>query len=479
MANKMTASRHAKVKFPDTKMVQREEIPLPTYANALVALDALGVECTYDVFHDRRYVAGHVLENHVGQVTDDACLFIRALCRERFGFDPGKEHTWDAVQMKCRLHSFHPVRDYLGSLTENDFGEPVWDGVKRIDSWMTDYLGAPATDLIRTISRLVLVASVRRIMQPGCKWDYMPVLVGPENKAKSLALVTLYGQENFTDQKIFGVTDKELAEALRGRWCAESAELAGRNKADMDKVKAQISRQTDRVRPPYGRAVVDVPRECVLWGTTNDSIFMRFAYGNRRFIAVKVPGMVKIADLARDRDQLWAEAVLAEREHGPSLALPEAVWQEAHDLQEAHTEADPWDEKLYDVSERAAYDAASTRKRNEKRDVRSPPEPVCYQRILPHERERRHQDPKAPHGVERIASGWLLETVLSIPTDRQTPAIWHRLSQRMQLLGWSDPRQMKIGGRNQRGYERPLPAGAADVPDPEPMVTADNEADFV
>ena len=140
---------------------------------------------------------------------------------------------------------------------------------------MTDYLGVTDTPFVRVMSRLILVASVRRVRQPGCKWDYMPVLVGPENKAKSLAIATLYGAEYFSDQKIIGISDKELAEAVRGRWVIESAELAGLRKADIDHLKAQITRQVDRVRPAYGRAVMDVPRQCVHWGTTNDPIFLR------------------------------------------------------------------------------------------------------------------------------------------------------------------------------------------------------------
>lgn len=439
-------------------------------ANALYALDLLKIECRYDVFHDRRYVGGEILKDHVGQVTDDVCLFIRALCRQSFGFDPGKEHMWDATNLKCRLSSFHPVKDYLLSLSFE------WDGKPRIDTWMTDYLGTPDTPLIRTISRLVLVASVRRIFEPGCKWDYMPVLYGPENKAKSLTLATLYGQENFSDQKIIGVSDKELAEAVRGRWGVENPELAGMKKADIDHLKAQVSRQTDRVRPAYGRAVVDVPRECVLWGTANAYTFLRFAHGNRRFIPVSVPGMVKIAELAADRDQLWAEAVQAEYQHGPSLALPDDVWEEAQRVQEEHTEADPWDETLYDVSERAAHEAALARRRN-LNAPNQPQEAICYQRILPNE-QAKPPNPDAPNGVERISSAWLLNKALSVPVERQIPASTQRLATRMKLLGWSHPHTMKIGGRPQRGFERALTAAAAAAREPDVEAMAEAEPDF-
>lgn len=123
--------------FPDVKIVGEKVIRLPTYPNAIIALDAMGVECSYDVFRDRRYVGGELLTSQVGQVTDDVCLLIRALCRTYFGFDPGKDHTWDAVNFKCRLNSFHPIKDYLDSC------ERKWDFTSRIDTWLTDYLGVP------------------------------------------------------------------------------------------------------------------------------------------------------------------------------------------------------------------------------------------------------------------------------------------------------------------------------------------------
>lgn len=428
--------------FPDVKLAGNALVKLPTYANAVVALELLGVDCKYDVFRDRRYVGGEMLGSQVGQVTDDVCLLIRALCRRDHGFDPGKDHTWDAVNFKCRLNSYHPIRDYL------DQCEPQWDFTPRIDRWLIDYLGVPDTPLARAMSRLVLVASVRRVKQPGVKYDYMIVLVGPENKAKSLSIATLYGEENFSDQKIIGISDKELAEAVRGVWGFESAELAGLRKADIDTLKSQVSRQVDRVRNAYGRARLDVPRECVLWGTTNDPIFLRSAHGNRRLVPL-VPGTIDIAALARDRDQLWAEAVAAEANYGP-LALDDESYQEAKAAQTAHTEADPWLDKLDDVAEWAEQVAAATENANAKKLAAGNtdrPDPLPYARLD-------FADPPA----ERITSAFLLNVALGIAPASQSAAITHRLSTVMQLLGWSEPKQMKIGGRNQRGYERPLPA---------------------
>ncbi len=417
--------------------------PKATKRNAEIALDLLGVKCSYDTFADRRYVAGQLLGSQVGQLTDDVLLLIRTICRDRYDFDPGKDNLWDAVNLKCRLNSYHPILDYLDSL------EFQWDGKPRIDTWMTDYLGIDDSPFVRAFSRLVLIASVRRVRQPGCKWDYMPVLVGPENKAKSLAIEVLYGKPYFSDQKIIGISDKELAEAVRGRWAIESADLAGLRKADVDQLKAQITRQVDRVRPAYGRAVMDVARQCAQWGTTNDSIFLRSQHGNRRMPPFKT-GKILIDALARDRDQLWAEAQLAEREHEPSLALPDSVWEEALARQEAHTEFEPWRDELANVSEWAARCAVIIERGNAKAPADAKLDAIPYE-----------SDPL--RGDERISSSWLLTVALKIAPERQTAVLTHRLSTVMQQLGWSEPHTLRIGGRVQRGYKRMLPKAEAQA----------------
>jgi hypothetical protein len=427
--------------FVDKIKVNGKTLPKPSMRNALIAIDALDVKCTYDTFADRRYIAGELLGSQVGQITDDVCLLIRRVCRDRFAFDPGKDNLWDAVNLKCRTNSYHPISDYLDGL------EFEWDGKARIDTWLTDYLGVPDSKLVRAMSRLILIASVRRVREPGCKWDYMPVLVGPENMAKSLSIATLYGPVYFSDQKIIGIQDKELAEAVRGRWAMESAELAGLRKADIDHLKAQITRQTDRVRPAYGRAVIDVPRSCVMWGTTNDPIFLRSQHGNRRMVPLE-PKRIDIEALKRDRDQLWAEAQLAEREHGPSLGMPAEVWEEAKAKQAEHVEFDPWADKLANVSTRAANDALSMRRINTR--SRTIDGTSAEVELIPYERNEERGD-------ERVSSAWLLGTALKIPEERQSPAITHRLATVMQQqLGWSPPHMMRIGGMAQRGYKRPL-----------------------
>ena len=439
--------------FPD--MIEKGKgkntrlVPESTMANALLALDALNVSCTYDAFHDRRFVSGMVLGSQVGQITDDMLLLFRKLCRIHFGFDPKKEATLDAVNLRCREHSFNPVVDYL------DDCEDAWrnlDGAARVERWLIDYLHIDDTPLARAMGKLILVASVRRARRPGCKFDYMPVLIGDQDLGKSVALSILYGEDNFTDQQIIGISDKMIGENLIGRWGAESSELAGNRKADTDHLKAQTSRTTDRFRPAYGRAVIDWLRTCVLWGTTNDPIFLKSLHGNRRMPPLVVRQKIELERLLADRDLLWGEASTMEKDYG-LLVLPPEVEAAVAAAQEAHIEADPWSDRLDDANmipwvmrDVCAIAEANAAKRSA--------DPLALQDPIPYER-RIDDNPQ----VERISSMWLIETALKIPEERQSAALFHRLTTVMvRTLGWHGPELMRIGGHPARGYWRELVA---------------------
>ena len=404
-------------------LVGKSEIPAATMYNALTALKLLGVECSYDVLHDRRYIFGQVLGSQVGQVSDDVCLLFRKCCRRQFKFDPGVNAAWDAINLMCRMHSFNPVLDYLDGL--------VWDGVSRTGTWLRDYTQAPDTPFVNHVGEMVLVASVRRMKRPGCKYDYMTVLESGQGKQKSKALAALYGEDNFTDQQLLGVTDKQLQEGLRGRWGVEHAELAGLPRAQIEQVKAQLTRQVDRARPAYGRSVLDIARTCVFWGSTNDPNYLRDQTGNRRFLPIPV-GRIDVEAILRDRDQLWAEAVWLE-DMGFDIALPKSLWEAAGNEQAKRMRSDPWD----DIVARDIDDA---------RDHAIMASLTYYQIVTTREGIKE----------ERITSEYLLAEILGIAKDKLSPDQSSRLGYVMRRLGWEGPTQLRVGSRSCAGYRRKL-----------------------
>jgi predicted P-loop ATPase len=397
---KLGAIEKLQLGFPD--MTETGKVR-KTCENTRHAIKLMGLRCEYDQFHDKLIIGGQVIGEYAGELSDNACLVLRQMIEQRFDFDPGRDKIFDACVQSCLDNRFDPVIDYLDGLR--------WDGTGRIDTWLTTYLGVADTELNRAIGRIALVAQVRRARQPGCKFDQIIVLEGPEGILKSTALSILAGgPENFSDQTILGKDDKEQQELLRGVWVFEIADLSNIRKAEVEHVKAFASRTHDRARPAYGRARVDRPRRGVIWATTNNSHYLKSQTGNRRFWPLTA-GAIDIEALKRDRDQLFAEAAALDEDE-TSIVLPQELWDAAAVEQEQRREADPWEEILRNVTGEIVADE------------------------------------------NRISTHELLSVQLAIPNERQTPANLHRLSACMQRLNWKGPKQMRISGRNAKGYYR-------------------------
>ena len=130
-----------------------------------------------------------------------------------------------------------------------------------------------------------------------------------------------------------------------GKWLVELPELDGMGKRDASTVKSMASRQIDKARLSYGRATSERPRQFVLVGTVNENHYLRDSTGNRRFWPIKV-GDCDVDAIARDRDQLWAEAAYYEA-RGESLVLPKNLWSAATEAQQKRMLIDPWGEILF------------------------------------------------------------------------------------------------------------------------------------
>jgi hypothetical protein len=327
------AASQGAIHFPDTN---EDGLPKATCTNVTVAVTHMGIVCAKDMFHEKMLVGGEPINQWAGDMSDDVIQMIRKIIRFRYGFDPKVENTRDACTQLCLEHQFDPVCDYLEAL--------AWDGALRLDRWLTTYLGAPDTELNRTIGRITLIAAVRRAFEPGTKFDQIVVFESVEGRGKSTAIEILAGSENFSDQNIIGLQGKEQQEAMAGIWLYEIADLTGMKKADVEHIKAFASRKVDRARPAYGRFRVDRPRRTIFFATTNDDEYLKSQTGNRRFWPV-VTGRIDLEALRRDRDQLWAEAAVYEAA-GSSIMLPERLWQAAGEEQERRKEGDDWFEKI-------------------------------------------------------------------------------------------------------------------------------------
>ena len=243
----------------------------------------------------------------------------------------GKQALLDAADLAMSQRTFHPVREWLESLT--------WDGIERLDTLLMDYLGAEDNPLTRAMTRKHFTAAVARVMRPGCKYDYILTLIGPQGIGKS-TLVKILGGDWF-DDSLTSIEGKEGMEQIRGKWLIEFGELTNYKKSTSEAYKAFISKQEDSYRPAYGRKVEVYPRQCVFFATTNEPNFLKGDTGNRRFWTVECDRDIITRDvweeLPEERDQIWAEAVQRFKE-GERLYLPRELEKVAQQRQEEHNE---------------------------------------------------------------------------------------------------------------------------------------------
>jgi predicted P-loop ATPase len=107
-------------------------------------------------------------------------------------------------------------------------------------------------------------------------------------------------------------------------------------------IKAFLTRTADRYRPPYERYVITVPRQCVFAGSVNPDTYLRDETGNRRFWPVRC-GEIDLDGLRRDRDRLWAEAVVRFNAGAPWWLEDKELIALAAAAQEARYQGDAWD----------------------------------------------------------------------------------------------------------------------------------------
>lgn len=241
----------------------------------------------------------------------------------------------EGVETAAKRARFHPVREWLASLT--------WDGVDRNTTWLEKALGVAPSAYARLIGPLWLIEAVARIFRPGCQGDYAIILEGLQGKGKSSALKALGGP--WFSNAPLDLSNKDSMQALQGVWIYEIAELDAFNKAEVTKVKAFMTQSEDRFRPPYGHRFVSHPRQVVFGGTTNADEYFKDPTGNRRFWPVYCT-YVDLPWIEEWREQIFAQAVQEFQEGATWWPTREQERELIAPAQEQREISDPWVELI-------------------------------------------------------------------------------------------------------------------------------------
>lgn len=319
----------------DWKLTDRETIDTQAPENVRLALHRLEVELKHDRFADRLLIRNN---GYYGPLSDAISEKLWTESKEKLHFHPSRDFFETVMRVTARNEPYHPVKDYLDALR--------WDGTPRLDEWLIKYGGAGDSRYTRAVGSLTLIAAVRRVRQPGCKFDELLVLESGQGQFKSSALRSLCpNDEWFSDDLPLDVDSKQVIERTGGKWIIEAAELSGYQRSRIEHLKAFLSRQVDGpVRLAYERIAIERPRQFIIIGTTNAEVYLKDKTGNRRFWPVRVQPF-NIVDLLRDRDQLWAEAAFREAS-GASIRMDASIYGEALVQQERREADDPWREPL-------------------------------------------------------------------------------------------------------------------------------------
>lgn len=260
------------------------------------------------------------------------------------GWAPAPELCLSTLMRVAAENAFDTFKDWLRAL-------PDWDGECRLDSWLSQYLGVEDSEYTRAVGAKVLISALARTFQPGAKVDTALVLEGEQGIGKTSAIQALFGagDPSWVASGMAHHESKDAADFLQGPVVVELAEATPLRRADVETLKAFLTRDRDRYRPSYGRLTVDRPRRCIFVATTNQTHYLSDPTGNRRFWPVTctpvVGDKVDLDGLRAAVPMLWAEA-LRRYEEGATWHLDERLTRHAALAQEARVEADGWEETL-------------------------------------------------------------------------------------------------------------------------------------
>jgi predicted P-loop ATPase len=246
-----------------------------------------------------------------------------------------KDIVTDAIMRAAYSNKVNPPRDYFSSL--------IWDKTPRLNSWLFNAYGVADDELHQAIGSNWLKGLVKRVMIPGCQFDEVLALESPQGWRKSSSIRAL--GEPWHVETTHSIENKDFYLTLAQNIIVEFSEGDVFDRNSVKKLKAEITKTEDQVRPPYERGIVKFKRSCVFAVTTNQ-LELKDDTGNRRWLPVSLEKPADIEWIKTNRDQLFAEAyyrviIMKETTH-------EYPKESLENLQSSRAETSVYDEKAID-----------------------------------------------------------------------------------------------------------------------------------
>ncbi len=259
----------------------------------------------------------------------------------------------DAIQIVATQNEYHPVREYLLSLT--------WDKIPRVKHALPHFLGVVEDDYQYECLKLIMSGAIHRVFHPGCKFEYMLCLVGGQGVGKSTFIRFLCCEDRWFTDDLLRLDDPKIYERLNGHWICELPEMVPLiNTKNNESVKAFLSKQFDCYRKPYGHHPEDVPRQCVFAGSSNVIDFLPSdPSGNRRFLPImcdaskaEIHILKNEANSRKYIEQMWAEMMYYYNQGETKLKLPEEMEKHLSEYQAPFMPDDSWKGLILDWLEK-------------------------------------------------------------------------------------------------------------------------------